>query len=134
MNNFTQLRTIFFALLIGQVGFAAVVYYISGINSDFSDIPIFSILVPAAVAGSAVMAYFLNQQLAVKEVEEKNPDERFALYRRRVIVRLALLEGANLLAVVGVLLTGKMNFFLFFLLGMAIFIYFQPKESEIVSG
>ena len=131
MNNFTQLRTIFFALLVGHVGFAAVVYYISGINPEAADVPIFSILVPAALFGAAAMAYFLNQQLAVKEVEEKDKEERFALYRRRVIVRLAMMEGANLLAVVAALMTGKTNFFLFFLIGLLVFVYFQPKEAEI---
>ena len=134
MNNFSQLRTIFYALAVGQIGFAAVVYYLNGGNTNVSDMPIFTLLVPAVLLGSAGMAYFLNQRLAEQEAAETTPEGRFAAYRRRVIIRLAMLEGANLMAVVAVLLTGKMNFFLFFLLGMLIFYYFQPKESEMAGG
>ena len=130
MNNFNQLRTIFYALALGQFLFAGVVYYVTRTQTQFTEMPIFAILVPVMVLGAAAMSYYLNQQLRLKEQEEKDKDARFGMFRRRVIVRLAILEGANLLAVVAALLTGKFIFLLYFIAGMVIFFYMQPRPEE----
>ena len=130
MKNFSQLRIIFYALAMGQFLFAAVVYYVTNTQSEFTDMPIFAILAPVAVLGAGAMSYFLNQQLQLKELEEKDEDTRFGMFRRRVIARLAILEGGNLLAVVGTLITGNLQYLLYFLLGMLIFFLMQPKVEE----
>lgn len=126
-----QLQLIFYALVAGQVIFAGVCYYLIE-NEMFStqDIAELRLVVPIAVVGAMAISYFLNEQLRQKASTLKSLEAQAAHYKQRVILRLALLEGANLFAIVAYLITGKINFLLFFAVGLLLFYYFRPSEVE----
>jgi hypothetical protein len=128
--DFKRLQLIFYALAGGQILFAAVVYFMINQEQEFADASYFSILVPVVVIGSALLAYVLNGRFLSDAQEQKTEAAQFEHYRRRVIVRLAILEGGNLVALVAALTTGKFTFFLFFALGIAFFFYFRPTLFE----
>jgi len=128
---FKQLQLIFFALLAGQVVFAGVVYYtISQSLAQTSEMPMFTYLIPLVLLSAVAMSYFLNKQLKAQASEQKTEDEKSIHYKRRVILRAAILEGGNLMAIIAVLITGQMYFMLYFLLGIIIFYFFRPTEQE----
>lgn len=128
---FKQLQLIFFALLAGQVIFAAVVYYaITQSLAQTSEIPMFTFLIPVVVLSAVAMSYFLNNVLKSQASAQKTTDEKSIHYRRRVILRSAIMEGGNLMAIIAVLMTGQMYFMLYFLLGIIIFYFFRPTEQE----
>ncbi|HKK76430.1 MAG TPA: hypothetical protein VJ953_15225 [Saprospiraceae bacterium] len=131
--DFKKLQLIFYSLVGGQVLFAGVVFFMLQNQQEFADIPYFSIIVPAAVLGGAFVGYYLNNQLLISAAEQKTEEDQLMHYRRRVILRLALTEVGNLVALMGALLTGKITFFLFFALGMAIFFYFRPRLVEMAN-
>jgi len=131
--DFKRLQFIFISLAGGQLLFAGVVYFMIHQNQDFMDIPMFSVIVPAAVLGSIFLAYIISERMRAKALEQKTAEEQMDHYRRRVIIRSAILEGGNLLALVACLLTGNVTFFLFFAFGMAVFFYFRPKMTEMAN-
>lgn len=131
--DFKKLQLIFYALVGGQLLFAGVVFFMLQQQQEFADMPYFSILVPAAVLGGAFLGYYLSNQLRVSAAEQQTEEDQLLHYRRRVILRLALTEGGNIIALVGALLTGNTTFFLFFALGMTIFFYFRPSLVEMAN-
>ena len=58
---------------------------------------------------------------------------KFNHYRTSNIVRFAMLEGGNLFAIVIVLLTGSTFFYLFFGLGMAVFLMARPSKENFIN-
>lgn len=131
--DFKKLQLIFYSLAGGQILFAAVVYFMINQEQEFAEASYFSVLVPAAVLGSAFLAYMVNARILATAADQKTVDTQFDHYRRRVIVRLAILEAGNLLALIGALTTGKFTFFLFFALGIAFFFYFRPTLFEMAN-
>ena len=131
--DFKRLQLIFYSLAAGQILFAAVVYFMIHQARDFADIPMLSVIVPAAVLGSIGLGYFMNERLRAEAMNQKTEEAQLEHYRRRVIVRSALMEGGNLVALVACLITGKVPFFLFFAFGIAVFIYFRPTLTEMAN-
>lgn len=127
-----KLQLVFYALVGGQLLFAAVVFFMLQ-KQEFVEAAYFSTLVPVALLGSAAIAYYLNRQLGRSAAEQKTEADQEMHYRRRVILRLALVEGGNLVALMGALITGKILFFLFFGMGMAVFFYFRPSSVEMAN-
>ena len=131
---FRKLLILYGALVLGQLVFAMVSLFL--ITSDgwaHQPDPImgFRFVIPGAMIGAATLSWFLNNMFRQQTEGLLSLDQKLAHYRKRVIVRLAILEGANLLAIVGGLLTGHYNYFLLFLIGMALFIFFRPSKNEI---
>jgi hypothetical protein len=126
-----QLTFIFYALVAGQVIFAGVCYFLLH-NEMFvtQDIAELRLVVPIAVVGAMAISYFLNEQMRQKASTLKSLEAQAAHYKQRVILRLAVLEGANLFALVAYLMTGSINFMLFFAVGLLLFFYFRPNEAE----
>lgn len=131
--DFKRLQFIFYSLVAGQILFAAVVYFMIHQDRDFVDMPMLSVIVPAAVLGSIGLGYFMNERLRADAMDQKTEDAQMEHYKRRVIVRSALMEGGNLVALVACLLTGNVPFFLFFAFGIAVFIYFRPTQNEMAN-
>jgi hypothetical protein len=131
--DFKKLQLIFYALVGGQLLFAGVVFFMLNQQQEFTDIPYLSVIVPAAVLGGAFLGYYLSNQLRVSAAEQRTEEDQLLHYRRRVILRLALSEFGNIVALMGTLLTGNTTFFLFFALGMAIFFYFRPTLVEMAN-
>ncbi|GAB5551658.1 MAG: hypothetical protein Sapg2KO_12490 [Saprospiraceae bacterium] len=131
--DFKRLQFIFYSLAAGQIFFAAVVYFMIHQANEFSDIPMLSIIVPVAVLGSIGLGYFMNERFRSDANEQTTADAQMEHYKRRVIMRSAIMEGGNLIALVACLVTGTVNFFLFFAFGIAVFIYFRPTLTEMAN-
>jgi len=134
MATYPQLRqliNLFVALFAGQLLFALVVTYLgSGPTVEPRSVMSFRFLVPAALIGAATIVLILNGQQRQVAPTLQNIEAKLQHYRQRVLIRLAILEGANFLAIIAALLTHHLNYLLLFLIGLALFIYYRPTRAE----
>lgn len=98
-----NLQIIFFALVVGVVGFTLVVIFLR-LSAKPADPPPSPVLAYAAVVIGAVMLFVSSRV----EPEPKITDEASLVqwFQSRMIVRAAFVEGATLFAVVALMLTG----------------------------
>ena len=129
------LTIIFYALLAGQLLFAAVVYYLIS-SGQTSATPFVGptedfIGVTAYVLAMIAMSIFLVKLRTKNETLPKG-DPKFGIghYRATVILRLAVLEGAALFVVVIALVTGNVRLFVAFAIALAAFYRARPTLRE----
>lgn len=108
-------NTIFFALLAGQILFAAVVVFAVSKGKMAFTIPPSSdpllFVVPIMAVVSVVAGIFIFNQLLAKLNEKEDLPSRLQLYLSASIVRFALIEGVSLLGIV----SGMLNNNLFYI-------------------
>ncbi|HAI74958.1 MAG TPA: hypothetical protein DCM08_01810 [Microscillaceae bacterium] len=105
---FQRLTTIWFGLIMGQVVFLAVVFFLNNQqDSSFVRPELVGVMDYIAIAfslGTLGMSQFIPQQLL--KVETKDTlDNKLQKYQTSVILRGALIEGGNLFCIVAYLLT-----------------------------
>ena len=126
---FTILTVIHAMLVIGQIVFLAVVYYLSLTlpaigplsQTDESLNEVFQFIVPAFIIGGLVASYIWNQHKLKTLREKSDLKDKLAEYRTMLIIKYAILEGPSLFALVSFLLTGND---IFLALSGIIIIYF----------
>lgn len=133
---FRSLNLVHFGLLAGQVVFAAAVLIVhSGLPSRPDDYltKILLILVSAVVINGFVTGNILyNRQL--KRIRTTGDlIAKMTNFRGAMIVRLALLEGASLFAVVASLITGELLFLTMTGLIIAYFLTLKPSPGRVIS-
>jgi hypothetical protein len=132
IEKYNQLNTIiFYAMLAGQALFLLVAWYLvdtSGpkspdLTSSFQIIlPVFTI---AAVLGSMFLPKFL-----LGSISELSDDQKMVKYRGSLLVKWALLEGANLFSIVIYLLTGTILALTISALLLILFILNKPSADR----
>lgn len=136
-EDFQPLHIITYALMIGLTLFAAVVTYL--ISSD-SPVGSEAIISPQGdvllVAGFGLLCLTMSRVLSGGILKQTATEQRqeyptaIGRYRAALIVRLALLEGAGLLACVFALVTGNLNLLLVTVFMLAMMWLARPSESE----
>lgn len=133
--NLRKLHTLFVALAFGQILFCSVVLYLifikdfTGVKMEARDLYLAPSILLLAAAGTA---YALNQVLSRRGRDLQYLGPKTQQYSITSIVRMAIVEGANLLILIITLLSGQVNSLLFFALGMLVFIYFRPSREDFV--
>lgn len=133
--DFKTLNIIFFALLAGQLLFAAVVVYLVGgqrADAEYllgpqTDLMAVTAYVLAMVFVSRFIDSMWQRQIATV-LRVRRP--AFAHYRTNVIVRLAILEGASLLTIVFALVTRNMTLLIATAFVLAAFWMARPTVEE----
>ena len=135
-GDFRNLRIIFFAMLAGQLLFAAVTYFLVSTDGGLGQaeflggdvVPYLALYIFVMVGG----AYYLDRTRANNAARRKYPNYRAAMnsYRTTVIIRSAIVEAAVLLTLIVALLTGNLTVLLIALVGSAAFFLFRPSEEE----
>jgi hypothetical protein len=135
--NLKKLHTLFIALVAGQILFCGVVLYLilvedfAGVEMQVRDQYLAPSILLVAAAGTA---YALNQVLSRRGRRLQFLATKVQQYSIASIVRLAIIEGANLLILIITLLSGQVNSLLFFALGMLVFLYFRPSLEDFVQS
>lgn len=130
---FRQTNILYYALLLGQILFCLVaVFALDSAQPRQSGWPgePFGMIVPIMMVGLFGVAFLLNNKRLAIGAGEPDLDAKVAHYRTTVIIRSALVEGANLLSVVCFLLENNTTFLIFFACGMLVFLYFRPSVNE----
>ncbi len=135
MNNFQQLRIIYFALIIGQIIYLLVAFILVSnnliaLNENYNSVfgAIITLVVLGFIAGSKL---YYNQ--AVEKMKGELLQEKIAAYRTSSIVRFALLETANILCITFFLLTGDFLFVGMSLIVIGFFLINIPGRDKFIS-
>lgn len=128
-TQFQQINILYLALLAGQILFAGVVFFLlnQGQKTSDGEFNILQTIVPVVLFGAVGAVYYIEEQRKAQIGNLKELEEKVMHYRGRVIVRSALIEGPNLLSVIGALLTGNIVFFAIFGGGLAVFYFYRPR-------
>lgn len=139
MNNtqnikelFKTLNIVYLAMIAGQILFCVVVFVVGNEEGASKDMSIFQTIVPAVSIGTLGVSFLLYNQRRQAGKAIKGLREKADHYRVSNIIRFALVEGGNLVAVVAVLLTGSTFFLLFFVLGLAVFAIYRPSSQGFI--
>jgi hypothetical protein len=121
------------ALLIGQVLFGVVTFYITNstvINLNpagdvyFYIVPLFFVI--GMLAGS-----FIFKQHVAKLADKNALPEKLSDYQTALIIKYALTEGTSLFGIVVYLLTGNLLYLIFTGLNILYFIWMRPTKDKI---
>lgn len=130
-EHFKQINILWLSLLVGQLLFFVIVYFlITEKAEDSADI--FQTLVPAVLLGALGGVYFLSKKRSQEGASLDGLQTKADHYRVTIIMRSALLEGANLLAVIGMLLDNPPTYLPYFAVGIAAFLYFRPSVNRFI--
>jgi len=86
--------------------------------------------VPPVILAGAGSAYLLNRERQAQLGHLTGLAAKAEHYRASVIIRSALMEGANLFAIIAALIDVNMTYLLYFAVGLLAFVYFRPSEAE----
>jgi hypothetical protein len=135
-TSFRALNIIFFGLLMGQVTFLAIAYFLVNgdgkypVDEELHDILRF--IVPTVFLGSLGASYFVPKMQIQNNLEGKSLEDKLLLYRTSVITRLALIEGPSLFAIVAFLMTGQPYYLIVTLLSLLIFASLKPSTNKCI--
>jgi len=126
---FQQANLIYLGLLSGQVLFALVVLGLlyAGQLDIGMEAGIFTYLVPGLVVSAVFGAYVLQNRRNAAAAFLTNLEEKVSHYRQTIITCGAILEGANLVAIIIAMLTGELYYLLYFAIGLATFFLMRPS-------
>jgi hypothetical protein len=125
---------IFYTLLSGQIVFFLISLYLVSAqviptNSNLSLILIFTLLFflsPLLVVGPIIYRKLISKQYDnIKTVEQK-----LILYRKGIIIKLALVEGASIFSIVCFLITGNYLFIIIAILLISLFFLHKPSLEK----
>lgn len=108
---FKQAQIIHYALLAGLLLQCAVMYFlVSGSTTTPTDGPdeLFRYLVPGLAAVAVLVGRFVSRRIFAQAPEQQTLQDKIELFRRGMIVRWAMIEGAGLFACVAYFLTGNL--------------------------
>ena len=129
-----RLRAVFYAMLAGQLFFLAVSYYITS-QEGFTGQPVIGVsqdLIGVAVYGLIAIAISRFMDRARQKAMPNVRDDAAvgAHYTSTVILRLAILEGAALFAIVFFLLSGNSALLVVYAILLAAFWMAKPSGEE----
>lgn len=129
-NDFKNLQIIFLALLIGQIAFAIIANFMIT-DITITDTGALIYLVPAVmIVGIVAGNYIFNSNLKKIIANENSLEDKFGEYRKNAIVRWAMMEMGNLLAIVAALIEGKTLYFALFAVGLIFFAMTRPSIED----
>ncbi|MFM9952230.1 MAG: hypothetical protein ACKV1O_30140 [Saprospiraceae bacterium] len=138
MNSFfKQLSTIFYALAAGQLLFCAVAVFLrkqgtAAFDEASIENSTLTMVTPFLALAAFTAAWFVHKMRASQGMGRKNLSEKTMHYRTTVLLRSAMIEGANIILLVAYLLSGRPIHLAWFVAGMLLFFYFRPSPANFV--
>jgi hypothetical protein len=133
---FGMLTTLHLAMLMGQVIFALVVWYlvssgqVAAENSQLNDV--FRLLVPLVIVGGLIGSRYMARARLRAIAVQSSLKDKLAAYRTLFVIKLAMLEAPALLAIVACLITGHDLYLA--LAGLVILIFFISRPTKYKVG
>lgn len=135
VNYFVTLNIIFFALFSGQVIYFFVALYLiqSGNLNEYGGMnTIFMFITPIVVLSSILGSKFIYTK-QVTEFDKSLPIEnKLVSYRTANIIRLALLEGANIFNTSILIITANYFFAALFVIIIILFLFNRPNKEKFI--
>ena len=133
-ENFKQLDVIYFALLAGQILFAGVSIFLNDFRMEMGiENNIFLYIIPLMGFGVILLDGWIQGKRKEEAAKmETGLDEKIMHYRQTTLIRSALIEGVNLLAIVGYFLTSNLYLLVFLGLGLLLFLQVKPSKAHFI--
>ncbi|HLP53724.1 MAG TPA: hypothetical protein VK151_01795 [Fluviicola sp.] len=129
-DSFSTLLTVIFAgLMMGQLAFGAVAFFVLKPPVVPSEDPMFLYLLIGLTAVGILAGFVFHSKMKSQIRNMENLDEKLAKYRSSAIIRMALLEGSNLFGIVAYLQTGNPIIMGITAGGMVIFATYIPLKT-----
>ena len=134
-TSFKVMTLVFGALLVGQVVFLSVIFFIhsQGFEVNVESVEVFQYIGIAATLLGISAGNVLYQNLRKAGSSESDLAFKSVRYNTATLVRLALLEATNLINLVFYLMSGDNLFLGTFTLGIAAFILARPQRDTFLS-
>tara|TARA_B100000508_G_C11465884_1_gene282551 strand:- start:35104 stop:35592 length:489 start_codon:yes stop_codon:yes gene_type:complete len=128
----TSLRVIHFALLLGQIIFAAITLLLGGDETNSqSGLDSNLIIAPVLIVSGILIGYFIEQN-KLKNLDHRAPlKAKLDKYRTILITKYSLVEGAVLFSIVNYLLTSNFVFLIYALFGIAYMVFIGPSKRKL---
>ena len=134
-NYFQTLNIIFIALLSGQtIYFFVVLFMIQSGNIDgFGGLnTIFMFITPIVVLASILASKFIYTKQVTEFDKSLSLEDKLVSYRTANIIRLALLEGANIFNISIMIITANYFFAALFIIIIALFFINKPTKEKFI--
>ena len=134
-NYFSTLNILFFALLSGQSIYFLVGLFIiqSGNNEGFGGLnTIFMFITPVIVLSIILASKFIYTKQVATFDKNLSFENKMVAYRTANIVRLALLEGANIFNISIMIITANYFFAALFIVIIVLFFFNRPTKEKFI--
>lgn len=134
-NFFQTLNIIFIALLSGQtIYFVLGVFLIQSGNIDgFGGFnTIFMFITPVVVLSSILASKFIYSKQVAEFDKSLSLENKLVSYRTANIIKLALLEGANIFNISIMIITANYFFAALFIIIIALFFFNRPTNEKFI--
>ncbi|RYD74008.1 MAG: hypothetical protein EOP53_19100, partial [Sphingobacteriales bacterium] len=139
VSNIKALSILHFSLLIGQIVFAAIAYYLHSSGTmaviELGEDEKYVLLGVAALGlllvGLALSVY--KKKIATIKDTAQPVKEKMMAYRAASLIRWAMLEAPVLVAIIAFLLTGNYNFLIIAGAILLLFLSTKPSASKVAA-
>jgi len=130
---FSGLRILHLVFLAGLILFSAISFFLvftgsMGKNSELKGI--LTILVPGFLVAGIMGSYFIAKNRLLTLVD-KDLNEKLSGYRAMMILKIALLEGPALFAIISYQLTGNILFLGVAMIAVLLILFVNPSKEKV---
>lgn len=135
MQKLKSLNIIFLGFIVGQIALAAVFSYLVNSNgtSDSGESGSLGMILPVIVIGAFGAAYTVYNSRKAAGAAIEDLDEKVGHYAQSALLRLAVMEGANLMVLVLMFVQNDLSYLMYFAIGLAGFLYFRPSQNQLIN-
>lgn len=133
--HFQQINIIFLSLLAAQVIYFVIVYFLISTgnlitNAEFDIILMF--IIPVIVLSGILAAKYIYTKIISDFDKNLSIDRKIISYRNASIIRLALIEGANIFTITAMFITGNYLYSAYFIILIVFYVMFRPSKEKFV--
>jgi hypothetical protein len=135
MQKLKSLNIIFLGFILGQIALAAVFSYLVNTNgtSDAGEDSGLGMILPFIVIGAFGAAYTVYNSRKATGAAIENLEEKVGHYVQSALLRLSVMEGANLMVLVLMYVQNDLSYLTYFALGLLGFLYFRPSRNQLIN-
>ncbi|MES2555650.1 MAG: hypothetical protein V4604_05835 [Bacteroidota bacterium] len=132
LDSFSTMLTVIFAgLIMGQLAFVGVAFFVLKPVVVANEDPVFLYLTIGLISAGIAGGFFFWNKLKTDLRTTENLDDKLAKYRSSTIIRMALLEGPNIFGIVAYLQTGNPIIMGITAGGIAFFLTYVPLKNKV---
>lgn len=130
-TNIKNINIIYWALIMGQVSIFAIFLFLNQ-GTEATTGSVLNYVSAALTVTCITIAFMLyNKHKDEAKTIKGEEEDKIEHYRKTSLIRWALIEGANLVALVFFFLEGNYLYLLFFAIGMGVFFFLRPSKDAL---
>ncbi len=134
-NFFTSLNIIFFALFAGQTIFFIVGLFLiqsGNITVNPTLDTVFMFVTPVVILSAILVSKFIYAKLVGNFDKSSLLENKMISFRTNSIIKLAILEGANIFSISIMIITANYFYAAFFVILITLFFFNRPTKEQFI--